>query len=55
MQSDLVSEVCHLLCNDGKLLGGPGALLSVISVPEKRALRVGRAGNTMSFLSASRE
>jgi hypothetical protein len=42
-QPDLVSsEVCHLLCNDGKLLAGPGALLSAISVLERRALRAGR-------------
>lgn len=43
-QPDLVSsEACHLLCNDGKLLAAPGALLSAISVLERRALRAGRA------------
>lgn len=55
-QPDLVSpEACHLLCNDGKLLDSPGALLSTISVLERRALGARRAGNTMSFLSAPGE
>lgn len=55
-QPDLVSpEACHLLCNDGKLLDSPGALLSTISVLERRALGARRTGNTMSFLSAPRD
>lgn len=55
-QPDLVSpEACLLLCNDGKLLACPGALLSSISVLERRVLGARRAGNTTSFLSAPRE
>lgn len=55
-QPDLVSpEACHLLCNDGKLLACPGALLSAISLLERRALGAKRDGNAMNFLSAPRK